>query len=166
MELYRKYKDYLYNACLRLLKNKEDAEDAVHEAFIKGFRRLGQGSEVTHIGGWLKRIAVNHCIDLLRKRKGFYLEAVEDHEIAEPEVSFTQIPMAFIKSSLEKLDAKYRMVLVLYLIEDYSHKEISEQLKLKESTVRNQYIRGKKKLLHLIKTYYNDETENLYSTTS
>jgi RNA polymerase sigma-70 factor (ECF subfamily) len=163
------YKDYLFNACWRLLRSKEDSEDAVHEAFIKGFQRITQLKEDSNLGGWLKRIAVNHCIDVIRKRKRNYLENVDDLDIQEvtDEIDeIDEIPVNFIKECLNKMDDKYRVVLILYLIEDYSHREISAQLNLKESTVRNQYVRGKQRLLKLIKLNYNDEIEALYSAKS
>ena len=57
------------------------------------------------------------------------------------------------------------MILILYLIEDYNHREISEQLELNESTVRNQYARGKSKLVALLQKQQQDEFKRAHKTT-
>ena len=155
MQVYHLYKDMLYNSCLRILKNKEDAEDAVQESFIKGFQRMHQMKEEKYLGAWLKRIAINHCLDVVRKQKNtiwleetLVLESVENEIEDENELLFS---VEKIKECIYQLKDKYRIVLVLYLIENYTHKEISSLLQLNESTVRNQYSRGKNKLLQLLK---------------
>lgn len=142
----------MFNASLRIVRNRHDAEDVVQESFMKGFRKIGDLKEEVNLGAWLKRIVINASLDLVRKRKkeSWIEEApVQDVEDVEIENS-SSISIELIKECLNTLKEKYRIILVLYMIEDYNHREISELLNLKESTVRNQYSRGKNMLLELI----------------
>ena len=153
LEVYHRYKNAVFNACLRLLKNREDAEDMVHDTMITGFQKMRQLNEDANLGAWLKRIAINKTIDLIRRRKKILAEdlnAVEIHE-DEPEPDYTQVKIETVKTCIENLKDKYRIVLVLYLLENYTHKEIAALLELKESTVRNQYRRGKQQLVEQLK---------------
>lgn len=169
MQMYNLYKRQVYNASWRILKNKQDAEDAMQESFIKGFQKIDQIKEDANIGAWFNRIAVNHSLDVIRKRNKHWLEDVDEYEVEdkEDENGFFEnvtIPVQFIKNCIESLNEKYRLILTLYLIEDYNHREISEQLQLKESTVRNQYRRGKLQLIELIKKNKNHEFKGIHTT--
>lgn len=147
MQLYKLYRDTLYNTSLRILKNEHDAKDAVHDSFIKGFQRIAQISDDGNIKAWLKRITVNRSLDILKERKTIrWLENSEAFEAEENEKEMGEEqypPIAEVKKAIENLKDKYRIIIVLYLIEGYPHKEIAQLLGLNESTVRNQYRRGK-----------------------
>lgn len=154
MQVYNLYRKHMYNACWRIFKNKQDAEDAVHDAFIKGFQKIGQVREDANLGAWFKRIAINHCLDRIRRDKkiafdDFATVGIEDKE--DDSINYEEVSVAFVKNCIDSFDEKYRIILELYLIEEYNHREISELLGLKESTVRNQFRRGKNKLLTLLK---------------
>ncbi len=150
MQVYKLHKDSLYNTSLRILRNEHDAKDAVHDAFIKGFQRIHQIDDEGNLRAWLKRITINRSLDMLKEKKTMsWLETnpmlLEDETEAELEES-QYPPIAVVKKAIEGLKDRYRVIVVLYLIENYSHKEISQCLGLNESTVRNQYRRGKQLL--------------------
>lgn len=69
MELYTQYCDAMYSVALRYVKNEDDAEDVVQEAFIKAFRKLDQYRAEVAFGAWLKRIVINKSIDFLKTRE-------------------------------------------------------------------------------------------------
>jgi len=165
MQVYNLHKNMLYNASWRIFRNRQDAEDAVHDAFIKGFKKIHQLEDHANLGGWLKRITINHSLDIIRKRKIIWVEDVEiaDTEAEEPFEEDDSISIDFIKQCINRLDEKYRIILILYLFENYTHIEISKQLQLKESTVRNQYNRGKIQLLQLIKRHKTHELKGIYT---
>ena len=150
MQVYLMYKDMLYNVSFRIIKNKQDAQDIVHDGFIKAFQNISKLENDLNLGPWLKRIVINCSLDFLRKRKklGWLQESYElQKEEAQTEVfEDDSLKIEEVKKAINGLKDKYRIIIVLYLIEDYSHKEIAQQLDLKESTVRNQYIRGKRLL--------------------
>ncbi|MCC1483152.1 RNA polymerase sigma factor [Winogradskyella immobilis] len=150
MKVYQLYKDILYNTSCRIVKNEHDAQDVVQDAFIKAFQNISKLDNDLNLGAWLKRITINQSFDFLRQKKRLgWLQNVEDVQISEQETEeLVDFPLNAkdVKQAINALKEKYRIVLVLYLIEDYTHKEIAEQLSLKEGTVRNQYIRGKQLL--------------------
>ena len=89
-------------------------------------------------------------MDFLRKKKRLdgLQDSIESQKDEEDTEAFEDISLKVeeVKKAIYNLKDKYRIIMVLYLIEDYTHKEIAEQLDMKESTVRNQYIRGKRLL--------------------
>lgn len=149
----------MYGASVRIVKSREEAEDIVQDCFIKGFQKIHQLEDDANLGGWLKRIVINKSLDVVREKqkiswidetniKEKYLE--DDSEVPEDEID-DSVSVRQVKSCIEKLKEKYRVVLNLYLIENYNHREIAELLNINESTVRNQFRRGKNQLLQLIK---------------
>ena len=167
IEVYNNYKDLLYNSCIRILQQREDAEDLVQDAFIKGFQKIDQVKDDVNLAAWFRRIAINLCFDKLRKEKNiFFTKDVNEVEALTEEIDFNdaeQFSVDFIKECINSLKEKYRVILVLYLIEDYNHREISEILKLNESTVRNQYARGKNQLVMLLQKHTNNEFKRAHS---
>ena len=148
MQVYLMYKDMLYNVSLRIIKNEQDAQDMVHDAFIKAFQNISKLENDLNLGPWLKRIVVNCSLDFLRKQKklGWLQESVELQEEENETYEDLSLKVEDVKNAINNLKDKYRIIIVLYLIEDYTHKEIAKQLGLNENTVRNQYIRGKRLL--------------------
>ncbi|AXT21007.1 sigma-70 family RNA polymerase sigma factor [Flavobacteriaceae bacterium] len=150
MQVYQLYKDMLYNTSFRIIKNEYDAQDTVHDAFIKAFQNISKLENDLNLGAWLKRIVINCSLDFLRQKKklGWLQSVDESYEYEEEPVESVDITLKVkeVKLAINALKDKYRVILVLYLIEEYTHKEIAEQLGLKESTVRNQYVRGKRLL--------------------
>ena len=145
MEVFHAYKDLLYSAAIRIVKRPSLAQDVVQEAFIKGFQRINDLDDTSNLGAWLYRIASNMAIDALRKEQRFDWQENETtiHLGEETEEESEEMPVGLLKQALDELKESYRIVVVLYAIEGYSHKEIAQQLDIKESTVRNQYRRAK-----------------------
>ena len=169
VEVYNAYKNMLYSSCFRILKNREDAEDIVHDAFIKGFKKIDQVADNVNLGAWFRRIAINTALDKIRKeKKTFLLEDSNEVEEQVEEVDFDEaenMSIDFIKECIHNLKDKYSVILVLYLIEDYNHREIAKQLNLKESTVRNQYARGKSQLIQMIHNHKEHEFKRTFTAT-
>lgn len=141
----------MLNTSYRIVQNREDAEDIMQESFIKGFQKMHQLKESVSLGGWLKRIAVNMSLDKVRKKKKeLWIEEVTNDVPSEVEDELDIAPTMSVddvKAAINRLKEKYRIVLILYLLEDHNLREIAALLKLKESTVRNQYSRGKRNLI-------------------
>ncbi|NER12205.1 sigma-70 family RNA polymerase sigma factor [Leptobacterium flavescens] len=154
LTLYRQYCDGMFCVAMRFLKNTEDAEDVLQESFIRAFQKIHQYRAEVSFGAWLKRIVVNRCIDFLKVKHEYYLSLDEgymqladenDWEIEEG------ISVEEVKQAIESLPEKYKYVVMLYLIEGYDHKEISEILKISETASRTQLMRGKNKLRESLK---------------
>ncbi|MFK8039456.1 MAG: RNA polymerase sigma factor [Crocinitomicaceae bacterium] len=150
--LYQKYAGAMLNTAFRILNNRADAEDALHDCFIKAMSNLNQFNYQSTFGAWFKRIVVNHSIDALKKkRKVVFLEHEEVPEINDlSEVNIEiEYQLDLLYKALHKLPDGYRTVLSLFLLEGYDHSEISEILDIGVSTSISQLSRAKKKLKSL-----------------
>ena len=155
-ELYERYSTAMFNTCCRIINNTAEAEDVLQESFIEAFKNLHAFEYRTSFGGWLKQICVNRCINQLKKRKVNWvdIEKLSQEQIAEDVVSGEDeihLQVDAVKKAIMALPDGYRAVLSLYLLEGYDHEEIAGILNVAESTSRTQFIRGKQKLLQLLK---------------
>ncbi|MFO7670677.1 MAG: RNA polymerase sigma factor [Bacteroidales bacterium] len=154
-ELYRQYSKAMYNTTLRIVRDPDDAEDVMQEAFLKAFSRIGTYRGEVSFGAWLKRIVVNKSLDFLRlQREHVSLEEVSEvEEIPEDNPGFTEVAYSAddIRRAIFALPDGYRVVLSLILLEGYDHEEVSEILRITNATSRTQYHRAKKKLAEMLK---------------
>lgn len=160
--LYQRYLGYAMAVALRYVPVRDDAEDVVQDSFVKilsniqGFQYRGEGS----LKGWILRIVVNKAIGFLRDRSRLALvdEIPEDAgEDDNPEVE--RVPPSVLTKMIGELPDGYRLVLNMYVFEKKSHKEIAEQLGIKESTSASQYLRAKSLLGRKIKEYLKQTNE-------
>ena len=156
LQLYNQYCDGMYIVANRFLKDANDAEDVVQEAFIKAFSKLHQYRAEVTFGAWLKRIVVNKSIDFLKSKKQRLVELDEVHlKVIDTEnnnkwLVEDAITLNDVKTAISNLPDKYQYVVMLYLIEGYDHQEISEILNISEVASRTQLFRGKAKLQELL----------------
>ncbi len=143
--LFKSYFRGMYNICLRMLNNKQDAEDVLHDAFYSAFINYHKLKDKDSFGAWLKRIVVNHCVSFVRKKIHFLdiekFDASLDNEVDE---WMQELSMSDINNEIMKLPDGCRVVFNMYLLEDYSHRQIAEMLDISESTSKSQYHRAKK----------------------
>ncbi len=153
-ELYGLYVDAMYNVGMRMLGNKEDAEDIVQDSFVAAFKNLDGFSYESTFGAWLKRIVINKSINYLKKKEipVVPIAAHEFHLKDDTEVETAAVDIKKVKEGINKLPAGYRQIINLYLIEGYDHVEIGEVLGISTSTSKSQYHRAKKKLVQIIET--------------
>jgi len=150
--LYGQYSKAMYNICLRMVNNRMDAEDVLQNSFIEVFKGIKSFRGNSTIGAWIKRIVINNNIDFLKKRK-IYFEEIDDKaviKVEEEKLNNNVYDVGAVKHNIALLPDGYRVVLSLYLLEGYDHKEIGEILDVTESTSKSQYSRAKKKLKELI----------------
>jgi len=140
----------MYNIAYRITGTQPDAEDAIQEAFIKAFQKIGSFKGEATFGAWLKRIVVNQCISDIRKRKThfeeFGIEAerkVENED--EPDID-EKVPIKKVMNAIDELPEGARVVFTLKAVEEYKFKEIAAMLNLSESNCKVQYHRSKKLL--------------------
>ena len=144
----------MYNAGYRIVNDAADAQDVLQEAFISAFRNLQHYRGDSTFGAWLKKIVVNKAINQVKRRKPERLPDNERWDIAEEgavdELAGYPFTVEKVKRAIELLPDGYRVVLSLYLMEGYDHREIAEILGITESTSKSQYNRSKKKLKELL----------------
>ena len=152
--LYERYNKAMFNTALRIVNQVADAEDILQEAFTDAFRQLKEFQGRSTFGAWLKQIVIFKSIALLKKKRIEFVEMDEVPETADDLTATdenTWYTADLIRQSLQNLPDGYRTVLSLYLLEGYDQKEIADILNVAPSTVRTQYIRGKEKLVDLLK---------------
>jgi RNA polymerase sigma-70 factor (ECF subfamily) len=155
-ELYNLYVKAMFNTALRIVGGREEAEDVIQESFLDGFLKLDMFRGESTFGAWLKSIVVNKSIAKLRSRK-VVLEEIDTNadfhfaDDSDDELEEKMETIDRVKKTLAGLPNGFRVVLNLYLFEGYDHQEIGNILGISEVTSRSQYIRGKSKLLELLK---------------
>jgi RNA polymerase sigma factor (sigma-70 family) len=145
-ELYNRYSPKMLAVCYRFGHNREDAEDMLQEGFIKVFMQIHTYEKRGAFEGWIRRIIVHTCINILKKNKKFndsvdLIHATRIHNREESVPSIIQAKQ--VVECIRTLPMGYRTVLNLYAIEGYNHKEIAEMLDIEESTSRSQFTRAK-----------------------
>ena len=143
---YNKFSPKMLGVCYRFAKNREDAEDMLQEGFIKVFTQIHQYRNEGALEGWIRRIIVHTCINILKKNKKFSesVDIIHANSIHIKEEVIPSIMQAKqVVECIRSLPIGYRTVLNLYAIEGYSHKEIAGMLDIEESTSRSQYTRAK-----------------------
>lgn len=154
-QLYRQYADAMYNVCMRMVKNEDEAKDLLQEAFVEAFTKLHTFRFEASFGSWLKRIVINKCINLLQKKRLLTI-SLEDSKSARriseetEDDSYTQYEVKLVQKAITQLPEGCRVVLNLYLFEGYDHAEIGEILNVTESTSKAQYSKARKKLREII----------------
>lgn len=154
MKLYRQYCEGMFCVAMRFVKNEDDAEDVLQEAFIKAFQKLHQYRGEVTFGAWLKRIVINKCLDFLKADKMNYTEIRENNLQVVEDENWTverEIGVEEVRTAMEHLPEKYRTVVQLFLIEGYDHAEISQILGLQNATCRTRLLRGKAYLKEILK---------------
>lgn len=154
-QLYRQYADAMYNVSVRMVKNTDEAQDVLQEAFVEAFTKLHSFRFEATFGSWLKRIVINKCINLLQKKRLLTI-SVEDSKTARRiaddyvEDDFVDYEVRLIQKAITELPEGCRVVLNLYLFEGYDHAEIGEILNVTESTSKAQYSKARKKLREIV----------------
>lgn len=145
--LWDKYSRKIMALCLRYCQNQEEAEDAMMEAFVKIYDKLGDFRFQSSLETWMRRVAVNISINKIRARKNIWTDISDaEYEIGYQDFSFDQLNVNQLLKLIEQLPVGYRMVFNLYAIEGFSHKEIADTLQIDEGTSRSQLAKARKAL--------------------
>ncbi len=159
MQMYDRYSQAMFNVAMRYLNNSEDAKDAMQEGFLKAFKHIKTYQPAYSFGAWLKRIIINHCIDVIKQRRILFTE-IEPEQIAVVDSDSWEFDSSITKddiiSAIQQLPEKYKIVVNLYLLEGFDHEEISQVLCIPRKTSRTQLKRGKEKLRLLLKETYDE----------
>ena len=151
-ELYRLYSRAMYNTALRMVQNSHDAEDLLQSVFIEVFTKLDSFRYESSIGAWIKRIAINKCINFLKSRRLAFQELTAQNDRAQDEETTPESPFSVetISRAINGLPDGYRVVFSLYAVEGYDHEEIAHILGVSEATSKSQYSRAKARLRHIL----------------
>ncbi len=151
--LYRKFSPKMFAICLRYADNLQSAEDILQEGFIKVFNHLDKYRHEGSFEGWMKRIFVNTSIEFYRKsiNQTHYITIDKAYHVSVDENVFSRLAKQDLLEMIQKLPSGYRTVFNLYVIEGYTHKEISKMLNISEGTSKSQLARARGTLQGMIK---------------
>ncbi|MGB5386445.1 RNA polymerase sigma factor [Eudoraea sp.] len=150
-QLYRNYAQILFGICLKYSRNKTEAEDNLHDSFMTIYDKIGQYKFKGSFEGWIKRITVNTVLQKYRKEE--YLKVVTDNVTEEPEIDseYLDIELPTLLRYIQELPNKYRLTFNMYVLDGFTHKEISEQLGTSEGTSKSNLARARMILREKIK---------------
>lgn len=165
-ELMGYYRDSIYFMILKMVNNKDDAEDLTLEAFGKAFKKLHQYTPDYAFSTWLFKIASNNCIDFLRKKRAQIVSIDKTYEDDEgssvkitlesdgldPEESAIKAQkIKAMRDVVQKLKPRYRKLIELRYFDELSYEEIATEMELPLGTVKAQLHRGRDFLFHILK---------------
>lgn len=150
VEVYRRSWREVYPAVYGLLRNKQEAEDAMQDGYIKAFDRLKELRESESFVPWVKRICMHKALDRLRSMQRLKTWEIKERESPQTEHEvgneWKEEQLERLKDAMEELPEGYRVVVRLYALEEMSHEEVGEMLGITASTARSQYSRALRKL--------------------
>lgn len=164
-QLLEKYQKPLYFHVIRMVKDPEQVEDLIQEAFVKAFENLQSYNTNYAFSTWLYRITTNHTIDYLRKKKlktmsihepvktkdGDMNMQLEDKEAATDRSIIRKQRQDIIRQAISELPEKYRQVIEMRHLEELSYQEISDELDLPLGTVKAHIFRAREMLYKALK---------------
>lgn len=163
--LMERYRDSIFHTMLKMVRNRNDAEDLTIEAFGKAFRKLASYTPSYAFSTWLFKIATNNCIDFIRKQRMKTLSIDEPLEedgdkdfsnnlratSLDPEERFIkQQRRKIMRELMQRLSDKYRIMIELRYFEELSYQEIADKLELPIGTVKAQLFRAKELLMEIM----------------
>ena len=142
-EIYQLFAGKLFSICLKYSKNKQEAQDNFQDGFIIIFKKIGQFKFKGSFEGWIKRVMLNTVLLKYRKKTvlNIVTEEIPDEVIVD--VDDDEISLDFLLNLIHELPDRYRMVFNLYVLDGYSHREISEMLHLAEGTSKSNLARAR-----------------------
>jgi len=159
-DLLERYQRPVYNICLRMVRNEQEAQDLAQDAFVKVFGMLDRYNPSYAFSNWLFKITSNLCIDSMRKRrvdtvpmdqpisseKGEYERQYESPSDDPEEVMVKGQKMRMLAKAIDQLPEHYRIMIVLRHQEDLSYEEIAEALEVPLGTVKARIHRAREML--------------------
>ncbi|MFI5151267.1 MAG: RNA polymerase sigma factor [Bacteroidia bacterium] len=165
-ELMTRYRDSVYFMLLKMVNNKDDADDLTIEAFGKAFKRLDQYTPNFAFSTWLFKIATNNCIDHIRKKKnntfsidkpfqddegGEMTMDLRSEQLDPEEKVMKKQKVMMMREVVDKLKPRYKMLIEMRYFEELSYEEIAEKLELPLGTVKAQLFRAREFLQNILK---------------
>lgn len=166
--LVKAYQDMVFNTCLGMLRDVEDAEECAQDVFIEVYKSVDGFRAEAKLSTWIYRIATTKCLERIRKRKAkkrfaFLSSLSGDHQpdsrhlsnFVHPGVQMEQNENArALFNAIEKLSENQRVAFTLHKIEGLPYEEIAEVLDVSLSSVESLMFRAKQNLKKLLKSYY------------
>ena len=142
-QLYRLLAPKLFGVCLKYSRNYEEAQDNLQESFLIIFEKIGQFKNKGSFEGWAKRVVINYTLQQYRNQNIFEIVSENIPEEESLEIDDENVSLEFLTQIIQELPDRYRLVFNLYVMDDYSHKEIAEMLTINIGTSKSNLARAK-----------------------
>ncbi len=163
--LMNRYRDAVYYMLLKIVSNKDDADDLTIEAFGKAFKNIHQYQPNFAFSTWLFKIATNNCIDFLRKKRAYTISIdgggpndefnrqieINSNTLTPEEVLIKQQKEKLMQSVVRSLKPRYRTLVELRYFKELSYEEISVELDIPLGTIKAQLFRARELLSNVLK---------------
>ena len=171
-ELVRRYQDYVFTITMRMVRNKEEAQEITQDTFVKAYESLKSFRGDSKFSSWLYTIAYRKTLDRIKqqKRQRYSEDLDQIHEADLGEISNALDFMIqderseVIKSAINSLAPDVAAIITYYYYEELSVKEIEKITGLKADNIKVKLFRGRKKLFSLLKQSILPEIQNGYGT--
>ena len=142
------YSPYLYGVCRRYLPDVEKAKDCLQESLVHILTNIDKYEARGSFKAWAARVTATQCLQLIRREKRHNTFDIDDSpEPSEEERISDRLEVEDVLKFLDTIPEKYRIAVNMYIIEGYSHKEISKVLKITESSSRSLVARARKMIV-------------------
>lgn len=156
-ELVKRHQRQIYALALKMVRNHDDAADIAQDVFLKAYEVLGTFKKKSSFHTWLYRIAVNFCINHLRRNKAqYHIELENYHAVQEPKAFENMDTMELqdeLNNAISNLPEKQQTTILLRVCEGLPYKEIARILGCSVGTVKANYFHAVKNLRRLMKRY-------------
>lgn len=142
-QLYRDYAPKLFSVCLKYSRNYAEAQDNLQDGFLLIFEKIHLYSFKGSFEGWMKRVMINHILQLYRKETFLSLVNEEITEAVEIEIEEETVSLDYLMKIIQELPDRYRLVFNLFAIDGYSHQEIAEMLNINIGTSKSNLSRAR-----------------------
>jgi RNA polymerase sigma factor (sigma-70 family) len=155
-KLFNHFSNEMFGVCLYFSKDYTEAEDTLHDGFMKVFQKIEQFEYKGSLAGWIRKIMVNTALEKFRKQHLLYVvgDEYENNEDINHENVISNLSAHDLINLIRELTPQYKMVFNLFAIEGYSHKEISEMLGISEGTSKSNLARARNVLQNKVKKYF------------
>lgn len=165
-----RYKNFVFTLSIKMLQNREEAEEAAQDVFIKVYRSLQKFKTESKFSTWLYRITYNTCLDKMRSKKRNTPVFSFDHFAEDEAVSLINVldtieereRKQMIQKCLDLLPAQDSFLLTLYYFQENSLKEISKIMSINENNLKIKLFRSRRRLTAILKTQLEPEIINQY----
>lgn len=150
--LYRQHATRLYNLASRMVGSRSEADDVLQEIFLLAYRKLGSFRGESSLGTWLYRLAMNHCLDVLRNRQtrmGQQTDSLDEPDaapLASPVPLVGAVSRIDLERAIDALPPACRAAFLLHDVEGFGHQEVGAMLGISEGTSKSQVHKARMRI--------------------
>lgn len=159
-QIYKILSPVLFGICLKYSRNYEEAQDNLQEGFLLVFDKIEKYTFKGSFEGWVKRVFINYILQQYRSQPIFEIVTDSYTENAEVELDDEAISLEYLTQLIQELPDRYRLVFNLYVLDDYSHKEIADMLQISVGTSKSNLSRAKTILKDKIEAFSKELVPN------